>query len=124
MNGGADSDLSVEGFRKWSAGPSFGRFLKPASTFRRGRAGVYGLFGVTRMETTYQFQNTGLEYKDRIWSGAAGTGMQYNFASGLSASVDVLWTQGEARYPHLFNAGTGTETVTTATASIGLNYRF
>jgi opacity protein-like surface antigen len=123
MGGDSDSDLDVGGFREWEAGTSYGLFLKPALVFHGGRVDVYGMFGVTRMETTYRYLATGIEDKSRVTSGAVGVGMQYNFASRLSASIDVLFTHGQAKYPHL-SGPYPDDTVSTATGGVGINFRF
>lgn len=126
-SGGSDRDHDIiDGFRKWIEGPSYGAFVRFSRALRRNRVEVYGLVGVTRMETTYRFLDLGVEDKDRIWSGAAGAGMQYNFPnSGFSAALDVLWTYGEGTYPNLSGYATyGDESVITGTVTAGLGYRF
>jgi len=122
--GQGDSDNGPEGRREWSSSEIFGIFIKPLVTFHRDRAGVYGLIGGTWMKTTYRFPDLGVEDKENFWSFAGGVGMQFNVARGFGFSIDVLWTTGEANYPHIVRHTTSAVPVNTATVSAGINYRF
>lgn len=99
-SGDDDTFNDFVGTWKWEAGTTFSGYLRPhvsLSSF----FDLYGLVGMSLMDTSYQLLGSGLEDRETVWSFDLGFGGQFNVSPHFAITLEILHSFGYADYPML-----------------------
>lgn len=120
MSSGNDTDIDFLGDRySFDTGTMYGFYVRPHTNFRT--ANVYGIVGLTVMNTSYRFVNGGPVDNDRVLVETIGVGGDFRIAGNLSLTVEAQVYVGTADYKSYFFTSVD---LTGYGLSAGLRYRF
>jgi len=95
--GSDDTYNDIFGTWKWEAGTRVSGYFKPRVSF--GNFDLYGLLGLSVMDTSYQLVGSGLKDSESIATFDLGFGGQLNFTRHFGITAEVLHSVGSADYP-------------------------
>jgi len=122
MSSGNDTDIDVFGDQyRFDTGTMLGFYARPHTNFRN--ANVYGLIGLTSMNTKYRWVGpfTGPADSDTVLAFTIGVGGTFRIAGNLFLDVEAQAYSGTADYSLYF---TDTVDLYGVGLSAGLRYRF
>lgn len=114
-------DTFFDGFYtyKWEAGTRFSGYFKPRVSF--GNFDLYGLLGLSLMDTSYQNLSFGFKDSESILTFDVGFGGQINITRNFGVTADLVYSMGSANYPNTTVYGAD---IYTTSLGAGVVFRF
>lgn len=117
---GHDTDIDFLGDRyRFDAGTAFGIYARPHTNF--SNANVYGIIGLTAMNTKYRLAGGGPVDSDLVLVETIGVGGDFRLAGNLFLDIEAQIYLGVADYP---SNGLADVLLYSTGLSAGLRYRF